>query len=72
MGISLRSQLEWNPHPGKQDKIIVLYRDADLQDRSKWNEYIGWLVQNTLKFRETFSKRVKQLDLSDETEEREL
>jgi len=65
------SQLEWNPHPGKQDKIIVLYKDADLQDRSKWNEYIGWLVQNTLKFRETFSKRVKQLDLSDETEESE-
>lgn len=64
-------KLEWNPHPEKQDKVIVLRTSADLQNRAKWNEYINWLVQNTLKFRDAFSKRAKQLDLTTETEEGE-
>jgi hypothetical protein len=63
------SKLEWNPHPDKQDKIIVLKRKADLQNKSKWDEYIAWLVEHALKFRSAFSERVKQLDLTNESEE---
>ena len=44
--------LEWNPNPEKQDKIIMLDRAADLDDRSQWDECITWLVDHVDKFRE--------------------
>ena len=46
-----------------RDKIIVTYRDADLQDRTQWDEYVGWLVDMTAKFRKAFMPRVKKLSL---------
>jgi hypothetical protein len=63
------ARLEWNPHPDKQDKIIALRMSADLHAKDKWNDYIQWLVNTTLKFRKAFAERVKALDLSNENEE---
>ena len=60
------AKLDWNPHPEKQDKTIVLRMKADLQNREKWSEYITWLIETALKFREAFSDRVKNLDLANE------
>jgi len=56
--------LRWNPSPAKQDKIIALYREADLEDRSKWSEYVDWMTRTIVKFRKAFQGRVKNLDLS--------
>jgi hypothetical protein len=56
--------LAWNPHPEKQDKIILLRMDADLQNRDRWGEYIQWLVETAMRFRKAFGQRVKLLDLS--------
>lgn len=56
--------LLWNPNPDNQDKIIVLYRDAVLSKKDKWDEYLKWMIEKTLKFREAFAPRIKQLDLS--------
>jgi hypothetical protein len=56
--------LKWNPYPDKLDKIIVLDREADLNDRDHWDEYIGWLVTSVEKFRKAFVPRVKQLNLA--------
>lgn len=55
--------LEWNPNEEARDKIIVTHYDADLQDRSRWDEYISWLVDMTAKFRRAFMPRVKKLSL---------
>ena len=60
--------LKWNPFPEKQDKIIMLDRAADLDDRSRWDDYISWLVERVAKFKKAFSPRVKQLNLTHETE----
>lgn len=57
------STLIWNPFPDKKDKIILLDINADITKTEKWNEYINWLVEYTLKFRHAFSSRIKELDL---------
>ena len=46
------------------NKTIGLKRDADLTKRDNWDEYLDWLTDMTIKFRKTFSKRVKNLDLT--------
>jgi hypothetical protein len=56
--------LQWNPNPDNMDKIILLDRPADLNDRSKWPEYISWLVDRVAKFKNAFEPRIKKLDLS--------
>ena len=61
--------LQWNPNPDKQDKIIVLDRPADLDDRGQWDEYISWLVARVDKFKKAFGPRIKALKLTHEVEE---
>jgi hypothetical protein len=63
--------LAWNPNPDNIDKIIALYRGADLTNRGKWPEYLDWMVQITDRFRKTFGPRVKQLDLEPDGEPEE-
>ena len=64
--------LQWDPNPDKQDKIIMLDRVADLDDRSKWDEYVSWLVDHVDKFRKVFGPRVKALTLTHELEDQTL
>lgn len=63
-------QLRWNPNPDARDKIISLLKDADLNKKDKWHEYIDWMIDKTARFRKTFSPRVKmlELDISEEQE----
>jgi len=56
--------LVWDPNPEATDKVIAVYRDADLSRRDKWPEYLKWLVDMTVRFRKTFGPRVKALDLA--------
>jgi Domain of unknown function (DUF4268) len=58
--------LKWNPNPNKLDKVIVLDRLANLDDHSKWNEYVSWLVEYVDKFKKAFGQRVKDLNLGPE------
>ena len=62
-------KLEWDPNPENLDKTIGLKRDADLTKRDNWEEYLDWLTDMTIKFRKTFSKRVKSLDLTKKVDE---
>jgi hypothetical protein len=57
-------QLKWNPHPEKSDKTILLDRPADLSIKEKWPEYLDWLVEKTIQFRNAFGPRLKKMDLS--------
>jgi hypothetical protein len=59
LGVSL----QWNPNPENRDKIIALSKDADLQSKDAWPEYIEWLVDMTAKFRDVFMPRAKALQL---------
>jgi hypothetical protein len=56
--------LQWNPNPENRDKIILLDRPADLNDRNKWPEYVSWLVERVAKFKKAFEPRIKKLDLA--------
>ena len=40
-----------------------MVRDADLNDRNKWPEYVFWLVDKVDKFRKAFRRRVEKLNL---------
>lgn len=60
----LGEQLQWDPNENAKDKTIVLTHDVDLNDRTKWPEYVDWMVNTTAKFRKVFMPRVKELDLS--------
>lgn len=62
-------KLEWDPNPENLDKTIGLKRDADLTKRDNWEEYLDWLTDMTIKFRKTFSNRVKSLDLTKKVDE---
>jgi hypothetical protein len=55
--------LLWNPNEKARDKIIAIYREADLNRRGKWPEYLDWMLDVTARFRKTFMPRVKRLDL---------
>jgi hypothetical protein len=53
--------LQWNPNPENRDKVILLLHPTDFNDPKKVDESLNWLVENTIKFRETFSRLVTQL-----------
>jgi hypothetical protein len=55
------SPLKWNPNPNAIDKVIVLDRGADLNDRTKWPEYFEWLCERVAQFKRAFEPRIKQL-----------
>lgn len=57
-------KLEWNPNPENKDKIICLTKDADLELKGKWPEYLNWLTDLSIKFRKAFAKRVKHMDFN--------
>jgi len=52
--------LTWNPNPNSIDKTITLTYYTDFNDPSKVNDAVDWLVEYTLKFREVFSKILKE------------
>lgn len=56
--------LHWNPRPDRRDRVIMVSRVVDLEDRAKWPEYCEWLVERVSKFRKAFTPRIRALDLS--------
>ena len=53
-------KLNWNPNPDNRDKVILLQYSTDFTDNKKLNEALDWMVEYTIKFRQTFSKIVKE------------
>jgi len=56
--------LVWNPNPDASDKVIGVFRDADLGRRDKWPEYLNWLASSVVRMKEVFGPRVKGLVLT--------
>ncbi|MCB0742962.1 MAG: DUF4268 domain-containing protein [Ignavibacteriae bacterium] len=54
------AELTWNPNPNNKDKVITLTKHFDLERKENWKEAIDWLSENTIKFKDTFSKIIKE------------
>tara|TARA_R110001606_G_scaffold397596_1_gene574552 strand:+ start:711 stop:1643 length:933 start_codon:yes stop_codon:yes gene_type:complete len=54
------SELIWNPNPDNRDKVITLTKHFDLENKENWKIGIEWLAEKTIKFRQTFSKIIKE------------
>lgn len=59
----LGQPLLWDPNPGASDKVILLQRDADLQAKHRWPEFLRWMVQSVIDMRRVFGPRVRHLDV---------
>ena len=57
---TLGETLSWNPNPGNKDKSIELLHPTDFDNSEKVDEAIDWMIEKTIKFREVFSKIIKQ------------
>lgn len=51
----------WNPNPDNRDKIVAIYRDANLEDRNSWPAHLDWMVSRVTRFRDAFGTRVKTI-----------
>jgi len=56
---ALGTQPEWNPNPEKKDKVILLTREIDTDDKDQWHYSVEWLVENTVKFRDVFGGLIR-------------
>ena len=56
----LENKLQWNPNPDNRDKVITLTKQFNLEDKENWEEAINWLVKETIKFKEIFSRMIKE------------
>lgn len=56
----LNAKLSWEPLPSRKATRIAIYTDGNIRDRSRWDEFHGWLLGNALKFQGTFGSRVKR------------
>tara|TARA_R110001592_G_scaffold185575_2_gene429652 strand:+ start:943 stop:1875 length:933 start_codon:yes stop_codon:yes gene_type:complete len=54
------AKLDWNPNPENKDKVIVLTKPYELDSKENWKEPINWLVNQTIIFRETFTKLIRE------------
>lgn len=53
-------KLEWNPNPDNIDKTIVLVKKFELNNKENWSTALEWFVGETIKFRDTFSKVIRE------------
>jgi hypothetical protein len=53
-------ELNWNPNPENRDKVISITKEIDFSNESDYEEAIDWLVDYTIKFREVFSRNIRE------------
>lgn len=58
---AIGEKLTWNPNPENRDKVIYLQHSTDFSDKQKVEEALNWMVEYTVKFRETFAKMIKKV-----------
>lgn len=61
---SIGQALLWNPNPNNRDKVITLLFPTDFDSLQKVEESIEWLVEYTIKAKETFSKIIRQMPIA--------
>lgn len=62
--------LEWNEKPeGVESNIAISRYQFDINDRSCWPEFIGWVAKMVIRFNSVFRRRVKNLNAADYRQE---
>jgi hypothetical protein len=61
---TIGQSLTWNPNPENRDKIIGLTHETDLDNDAKIEEALNWLTEYSIKFRETFSRVIREEAMS--------
>ncbi|WP_219928780.1 DUF4268 domain-containing protein [Flavobacterium album] len=56
--------LQWDPNPDNRDKIILLAHSTDFDDKILVDEALNWLVDYTIKFREVFSRIIREMRIT--------
>ncbi len=59
---NIGQRLTWNPNPESRDKIINLLYSTDFKDDKKTEEALNWLVEYSIKFRDVFSRVLRELN----------
>ncbi|EHH2514646.1 DUF4268 domain-containing protein [Vibrio parahaemolyticus] len=54
------SELSWEPIDGKRATRVAVYRDGSILDESNLSELKLWHINNLIKFKGLFAKRVRQ------------
>ncbi len=54
------ARLVWNPNPNNKDKVITLTKNFNLNDEDSWEKAVEWLSEQTIKFKNVFSKIIKE------------
>ena len=57
--------LDWQRKDGRKYAQASYFREADLKDRSRWEDYCKWMKTNLDKLEEVFRPRVKDLNTED-------
>ncbi|WP_233125138.1 DUF4268 domain-containing protein [Halorubrum sp. SD683] len=47
---------------GKMRSELGVKRDADIEDRERWDEYFDWMLEQGERFHDVFPERLRQLD----------
>ena len=50
--------LEWNELPNKKASRIMAYKNADFDDKGKWNEQFDWIMDVSVKMKKAFKKYI--------------
>lgn len=62
----LESELYWRElretRSGKMRSNLGVRREADIEDRSRWDEYFDWMLEQGELFHEVFPDRLRQLE----------
>jgi len=56
--------LDWQELPDKQDTRIIYYSNGDILNRNSWDIYFDWFKEQSKRFHQVFSDRIKKIDLS--------
>lgn len=62
----LNSQLEWKYLEDRIASRIIQYEKGDIRDREEWPRLLAWCQEHAEAFHQTFSKRIKELELEEE------
>jgi len=54
------SELSWEPIDGKRATRVAVYRDGSILDESNLSQIKQWHINNLIKFKGLFAKRVRQ------------
>ena len=51
-------KFHWQNHDDKKSSHITIERNAEFDDREKWEEQFNWIMETAIKMKKTFTKYI--------------